>query len=184
MTLIRYLHVLLFLPACTSPDWKAYEVDQHVTVQLPRQPVPINLAGMHFASPATQQTAASSGVRALNTSDSACTYGIIINSEALAANLSQPVVPDSFYNQGIRNVLQRQHVRLLVRSTFMTAAGPGIEVKFGPASATSSAAGQYIRTVLVGRACYTFIFHSRDKEIELNTIEQRRRFFNSIVVKP
>jgi hypothetical protein len=111
-------------------------------------------------------------------------YGIIINRNALPDDLQQPVVRDSFYNQGIRNVLQREHSYLLERTAFTTPAGKGVEVKFSlAATPTGQASVQYIRTALVGNVSYTFTFQPRDDHAG-SASEQRRRFFSSITVTP
>jgi hypothetical protein len=177
------LPALLLLTACTSPAWRAYKIDKHLTVYLPKQPQPVNLQGMRFSSPATQQTANSADVRMLTATDGANAYGIVINTAALPADLKQPVVPDSFYNQAIRNTLEREHKRVLKRSIFTTPAGQGVEVEFGPTSAADRAAVQYVRTVLVGRACYTLIFQPNDSQ-GAGATERGRHFLNSITIKP
>jgi hypothetical protein len=173
------LLALLSLTSCTSPDWPTVAIDEHLKVRLPEAPTTVRLRGMRFDSPATQETANSPSVRAMFTSDRAGTYGIIINRAALSTDLQQPVVPDSFYNQGVRNVLQREHGRLLARSAFVTPAGKGIEVKF---LLPNQSEVQYVRMVLVGRASYTCTFQPR-KGQDAQTAEQRRRFLESISVK-
>ena len=47
----------------------------------------------------------------------------------------------------------------------------------------NQAAIQYVRTVLVGRAAYTFTFQPSEGQ-DAQTTEQRRRFFGSIALKP
>ena len=83
-------------------------MDEYLTVRLLEKPAPVNLSGIRLPSPATQQIANSASIRALSAADNSGTYGIIINHNALPYGFKQPFVRDSFYNQGIRNVLQRE----------------------------------------------------------------------------
>ncbi len=179
-----YLLALSFVTSCALSDWQTVAVDEYVTVQLPEQPKLVDVSGMPFPSPATRQVATSPSVRVLSAKDKSGVYGIIVNSEALPIDLKRPIEPDSFYNQGIRNVLQREHSTLLARSTFLTPAGKGVEVKFSSRpSSTNQVLIQHLRTILVGRASYTFSFLAHDDNAASATA-QRRRFFDSITVKP
>ena len=73
---------------------------------------------------------------------------------------------------------------MLARSAFDTPAGKGIEVKLSQVlTPANQATIQYVRTVLVGRAAYTFTFQPSEDQ-DAQTTEQRRRFFGSIAIKP
>ncbi|MDO7884285.1 hypothetical protein [Hymenobacter cheonanensis] len=179
-----YMLALLFLASCALSDWQTFAVDKHVTVQLPEQPKLVDVSGMPFPSSATRQIATSPSVRVFSAKGNSCVYGIIVNSNALPAVPRQPFERDLFYTNGIQNVLEREHNALLARSTFFTRAGKGVEVTFSnKSSSTNQVFIQHLRTVLVGRASYTFSFLARDDNAASAT-EQRHRFFNSITVKP
>ena len=94
---------------------------------------------------------------------------------------------EELYNGIVAGLLRSQKGVLVATSPFATAGGPGLEIKYkGLQLGTNKMVVKYTRALLVGKINYSFNFIPKDKEDATGTSgnEQRRRFFDSVVVKP
>lgn len=174
------LFVFLPLAAFAWNDWVPFAVDQHVRVQVPAAPTEVDLTKVADASATERQK-----VRLWTARDAEGVYQI-----ARFANMDVP--PDTagrraYYLYVIRGVLQREQGQLLARTTFPTAAGDGVEIKYrGLRRSTSTRRVKYSRSLVIGTVGYAFTFVPSDQQDSLGLAGNapRRRFFDSITAQP
>ena len=101
-----------------------------------------------------------------------------------AANLVQ-LSRTQYYDQAINGLIKAYGARITERSTFSTPAGEGVELKYIVRVEGEKTAG-YQRLLLIGKVGYVLSFTQPTTldTTDLAGAEQRRRFFNSITVKP
>lgn len=94
----------------------------------------------------------------------------------------------AFYQDVVRGALaEEEHAHLLKHSYFQTAGGSGVEIMY---TAWDAVSGQrrvrYMRSLSLDSIGYNLIFRPTDKLDSTGTAgnAQRRRFFDSITVKP
>lgn len=93
----------------------------------------------------------------------------------------------ALYSIIIQAALQSDQGELLTRTAFPTAGGAGCEVKYkGTHPLTQRRIVKYLRYLVVDSVGYSFQFLPANPydSLGLAGAEQRRRFFNSITVKP
>ena len=88
-----------------------------------------------------------------------------------------------FYDGEIKGMVQDQGSTLLSRKPFSTSAGEGVAVTYRLAATQDSKAMiVFSRTFVAKRSSYTLTFLQADGDTTSGVA--RRRFFNSITVKP
>lgn len=180
-TFLPYSLVLASFPAMafTAVEWVPFAVDS-VEVQVPQQAVEVDLS---------KQTAGKSysNTRVFLSQDEYGTYQVIREDYRSNAKLGQgKVAREELYDGIIVGLLRSQKGVLVATSHFATAGGPGIEIKYkGLQPGTNKMVVKYTRALLVGKINYSFNFVPKDKQDATGASgnEQRRRFFDSVVVK-
>jgi hypothetical protein len=92
-----------------------------------------------------------------------------------------------YYAGVVQSVLHDEQGQPITRSYFSTPAGAGLELKYkGRHQVTGKQVIKYIRSLVVDSVGYSLNFIPTDQQDSLGIAgnEQRRRFFNSITVKP
>jgi hypothetical protein len=182
---MKYAYLLtLLLSACSRPDWITYPVDHYLTVQLPALPKVMNLDSLGVNKLLKQKTMAS--FKAFAAEDENGAYLVVVDSSARVSRISAAANRDSLYKQGISQILGRNKSnRLLSQTHFHTPAGEGVELVLSVNSPkTSTPVLVYNRTLLAHRKTYTLTFTPYTELDSAGHTIQRRRFFNSITVKP
>ena len=93
----------------------------------------------------------------------------------------------SYYAGVLSSVLRNEQGRLLARTPFPTAGGEGVEFKYNAMHrGTGKRVIKYLRYLVVDSVSYSLNFIPADRQDSLGLAgnEQRRRFFDSIAVKP
>jgi hypothetical protein len=179
-----YCVVLLCLVSCTSPAWITYPVDQYLTVKLPAKPKVTNLDSMGVNKLLKQKTLP---FQALLAEDQNGIYALVVDASSRIERIPVNSNRDSLYAQVIKQLLARAHDnRLLSRTSFNTPAGEGIELVMRTSSPeTHTPLLVYNRTLFAHHRVYTFTFTPYEALLDSTAhTEKRRRFFNSITVKP
>ncbi len=173
---------LLALPllAFTADAWQPFAVDRLVTVQLPSQPTELDMAKM---APGRNML----GTRAWVLQAPEGFYQVI--RAAVGTNITRSdTTGRRFFYKGIAySLVHNRHGELLSSTPFPTAGGAGMEFKYrGVHQGTGKRVISYTRSLVLDSITYTLNFLSTDKadSLGLAGAEQRRRFFNSIAVKP
>ena len=180
-TFLLYFLVLASFPALafTVVDWVPFAID-NLEVQVPQQAIEVDLS----KQPAGKSY---SNTRVFVSGDEYGTYQVIREDYRSNANLGQSKADRKrLYDGIIAGLLRSQKGVLTATSHFATAGGPGIEIKYkGVQLGTNKMVVKYTRALLVGKINYSFNFIPKDKEDATGTSgnEQRRRFFDSVVVK-
>ncbi|TGE04765.1 hypothetical protein [Hymenobacter fodinae] len=176
--------VLLSLPLTSfiAPDWAPFTVDEQLQVLLPHPAEEVDMKKLTGRSiPNT---------RLLMTSDSVGVYQIMLVKmpPAQAANLARAESRESYYDGVVKGILDAQTDGVLLeRATFPTSAGTGIEVKTRARhKGTGKLVVKYSRSLLANGVGYAFNFIPRDlaDTAGISGNAQRRRFFDSIEIKP
>ena len=171
--------ISLSTAAFTLIDWVPFTID-NVAVQLPMRAVEVDLS---------KQGAGSSyqNTRVFLAQDEYSTYQVIREDYRSNAKLGQgKAARKELYDGIIIGLLRSQKGTLVATSRFATAGGSGIEIKYkGLQLGTNRMAVKYTRALPVGKINYSFNFVPKDKQDATGSSgnEQRRRFFDSIVVK-
>lgn len=171
--------LFLLVNACASSDWSTYPIDNHLAVRLPSPPKAVNLQKQKGLPEVP--AAALQHVQAFVSTDDYGAYTVLINPVDSVG--LQP--RDSFYNDRIRQVLLTQQGRLLTRTSFSTPAGRGVEALL---DVLPPNIGKHVLmgvcSVLVGQNNYALCFVPYAETDSSRGRICRRRFFDSIVVKP
>ena len=178
----KLLLPLLGLPliAATLADWVTFNIDKQVSVQTPAQPEELDLAKLGLAVKLE-------GTKIYNAKDVIGFYQTIrVNDSGTESGPKEVGARKAFYEGVITGLLNQQNGVLLERSSFPTAGGEGIEIKYRSLDKrTGKQAIKYTRSLLVGKTSYSLNFLSLDGDTTgTSGTEQRQRFFNSITVKP
>jgi hypothetical protein len=92
-----------------------------------------------------------------------------------------------FYDNVVKGALaEEKQAHLLKRTSFQTAGGSGIEIKYTALDArTGHQRVRYMRSLILDSIGYNLIFRPADLSDSLGLVDhaQRRRFFSSITVK-
>lgn len=176
--------VALLLSACASPAWVTYPIDPYLTVQLPAKPKATNLDSMGINKLMNYKTLP---FQAFLTEDDSGAYMVVIDASPRADSISANANRDALYTSSIRQVLARaEGNRLLSRTRFHTPAGEGVELVLRISSAkTHTPLLSYNRILLAHHRVYSFNFIPYEALLDSTAhTAQRRRFFDSITVKP
>lgn len=179
-----YCIVLLALAACASPAWITYPVDQFLTIQLPAKPKVTNLDSMGINKLLRQKTLP---FQAFLAEDENGAYMIAVDTRSRVDSVSADTTPDSLYTRGITQILKRADGnQLLSRTRFHTPAGEGVEFVLRISSPiTHTPLLVYNRILLAHHRLYNFNFTPYEALLDSTAhTAQRRRFFDSISVKP
>jgi len=174
-----YLLALLPLVAFTLVDWQSFAIDKRLLVQLPTPPAEVNLTKV-----APAQAAAHARMWALRAPKA---IYLVVRLPTGLISKSYTARRSSYYAGVLSAVLQDERGQLVSRTSFPTAGGTGVEIKYRALSQfTGKRAIKYMRFLLVDSIGYSLLFQPTDKQDSLGLAgaEQRRRFFNSITVKP
>ena len=174
-----YLLALLPLLAFTLLDWQSFAVDKRLIVQLPAPPSEVNLAKV-----APAQAAAHARMWALRAPEA---IYLVMRLPTGFINKGDTASRSAYYAGVLSAVLQDERGQLVSRTSFPTAGGAGVEIKYKALSQfTGRRAIKYMRVLLADSIGYTLLFQPTDKQdsLGLGGAEQRRRFFSSITVKP
>lgn len=180
----HYCAFLLSLAACASPAWIIFPVDQHLTVQLPAKPKATNLDSMGVNKLLKYKTLP---FQAFLAEDENGVYMIAVDASSRVDSIPTNANRDSLYTLGIKQILAREKGnRLLSRTRFHTPDGEGVELVVQISSPTThTPLLVYDRILLAHHRLYNFNF--TPYELLLDSMahnEQRRRFFDSITIKP
>lgn len=169
----------LFLAAFTLADWVPFPVDERVTVQLPAQPTEMDLSKM--LSP---EQLKSNHIYVVK--DEYGIYQVIKSATGLSAEKTVlAATRQDYYNGVIEGLLNREQGTLIAQSTFPTAGGEGLEIKYKSLhKGTGKRVIKYTRSLLSGTTAYSFNFVPTNQQdtTGMSGNQQRRRFFESIVV--
>jgi hypothetical protein len=174
-----YLLALLPLLAFTLVDWQSFAIDKRLIVQLPTPPAEVNLTKV-----APAQAAAHARMWALRAAEAVY---LVVRLPTGLIGKSDTTSRRSYYAGVLSAVLQDERGQLISQTSFPTAGGAGMEIKYKAMSqVTGKKAIKYMRFLLVDSIGYSLLFQPTDKQdsLGLASAEQRRRFFNSITVKP
>lgn len=182
MKLTRYLLLIPLVAFVPPSKWQPFAIDKQVVVQVPTQPSEANidkLATAHHYSPTRVWT-----VKAPEG-----TYFIIRTAGKASESIGRQNTTQrqALYNSVIQAALQSDRGVLLTRTFFATAGGNGCEVKYkGTHPLTQRRVIKYLRYLVVDSIGYSFqLLPSNPYDsLGLAGAEQRRRFYNSITVKP
>jgi hypothetical protein len=171
----------LLLTAFTLADWIPFSVHERVTVQLPTQPTERDMS--YMMSPEQRKHNHVYMAR-----DAHGVYQVVQSATGLSAEKTGlAATRQDFYTRITNGLLRHEQGVLLAQSTFPTAGGEGLETKYKAVDqATGKRAIRYTRNLLIGTTAYSFSFTPLDQKDTTGTSgnEQRRRFFESIVVTP
>lgn len=179
-----YYAALLLLTACSSPRWVTYPVDSYLTVQFPVKPKVTNLDSMGVNKLLERKTLP---YKAFLAQDDNGTYMVAVDASSRTGIIPVNINRDSLYTLGIKQVLARaKDNRLLSRTRFSTPAGEGVELVVRISSPiTHTPLLVYNRILLAHHHLYNFNFTPGEALLDSAAhTEQRRRFFDSIIVKP
>jgi hypothetical protein len=175
------LALLLPLVSAAFADWLPFAIDKQVAVQLPSQPTEVDLAKLmpsnnmqHTRMWALRAPEGIYMVLRLPTGS-----GIISQRDTAGRR--------DYYAGVVQSVLHDEQGQPITRSYFSTPAGAGLELKYkGRHQVTGKQVIKYIRSLVVDSVGYSLNFIPTDQQDSLGIAgnEQRRRFFNSITVKP
>ena len=148
-------------------------------MQLPAQPTEMDLSKL---LPAAQLKDS----KVYTVKDDQGIYQVIKSATAMnAESIASDATRQLYYDGVISGLLARENGTLLARATFASAGGEGLEIKYESIhKGTGKQAVKYMRSLLVGATGYSFNFIPGDKQDSTGTSgnEQRRKFFNSILV--
>lgn len=188
-----YLLLLLVgsfsLAAFTLADWVSFALDERVSVQLPAQPTELALS--KTLSPEQSKTVSPEQVKNNHvyvTKDAYGAYQVVQSATSLSAEKTAlAATRANFYQRILQGVLKHEHGTLIAQSTFPTAGGEGLEITYRYLrKGTGKPVITVARHLLVGTISYGFYFVPLDQQDSTGTSghQQRRRFFESIAVKP
>ena len=168
---LRYLLALPLL-AFTADNWQPFSFDKHVTVQLPAAPFDMTEdAGVPAGAHAF---AAQSGSEAYQITGPLPVPPVLNVQDARGRGL--------YYDGIVKGLVQEQGNVLLSRKPFSTVAGEGVVVTYkSPATADSPEMTLFSRAFIVNRGTYVLTYFRTDAD---TFSVARRRFFNSLKVKP
>jgi hypothetical protein len=179
MKLTRYL-LLLPLLASTADTWQPFTVDKQVSVQLPAQPIEIALAklapGKNLQHTRMWTLRVAEGI-----------YQVLRLPNTHSIPRTDTAGRRAFYAGLLTSVMRNESGQLLAVTSFPTTGGASMEYQYkGLHKGTGKRVIKYGRTLLVDSINYTLNFIPADSldSLGLAGAEQRRRFFNSITVKP
>jgi len=176
----RYALALLPLAAFSLLDWQPFAIDQHVAVQLPAPPTELDVAKL-------APTLAAEHTRLWTLRAPEGAYLVTRLPGAGAIGKLDTAKRNAYYAGMISSILRNEKGQLLSRTPFPTAGGAGLELKYkGVHQLTGKRIIKYVRTLVLDSIGYSLIFIPTDRldSLGLAGNEQRRRFFNSITVKP
>ena len=174
--------LLLLLPLLpiAADTWQPFAVDQRVSLQLPAPPTEADLTKLIPGGKAGH-------TRLWTLQAPEGLYQVLrIPSKGVIAKLDT-AGRNSYYAGVLSLVLRNEQGRLLARTPFPTAGGGGMEFKYnGVHRGTGKRVVKYSRYLVLDSIGYSLNFIPTDRldSLGLAGNEQRRHFFNSIVVKP
>jgi hypothetical protein len=178
---MKFIYLLpLPLLAFTADTWQPFIVDKHVTVQFPSQPQEMNLAAL-----AGGRDIHHGRMWYVQASDAFYSVSRSHMEEALAPQDTSG--RRRRYSLVFEALLREEKGQLVDFYFFPTLAGQGVEVKYrGLHKVTQQRRVKIIRCLAVDTVLYTLNFMAANKTdtLGLTGAEQRRRFFNSVTVKP
>lgn len=179
----------LSLAAFTLADWVTFALNEQVSVQLPAQPTELELS--KTLSPEQAKTLSPEQVQNNHvyvTKDAYGAYQVVQSATSLSAEKTAlAATRAAFYQRILQGVLKHEHGTLVAQSPFPTAGGEGLEITYRHLRrGTGKPVLTVARHLLVGTTSYGFYFVSLDQQDSTGTSgnAQRRRFFESIEVKP
>jgi hypothetical protein len=177
--------LLLFLGglpliAATLAEWIPFAVDERVSLQAPTQPTQLDLAklapGKDMQHTRVWMVRATEGM-----------YQVLRLPNKSSISRTDTAGRRAFYAGVFTSVIRNESAQFLSVTPFPTAGGAGMEYKYkGLHKGTGKRVIKYGRVLLVDSISYmlNFIPTDRQDSLGLAGAEQRRRFFNSITVKP
>jgi hypothetical protein len=180
MKLTRYLLLLPLLAFTAADNWQPFAIDQHVAVQLPTPPAEADLAklapGQNLHHMRMWMARAPEGI-----------YQVIRIPATATISQADTAGRRAFYAGTLASLMRNEKGQLLVLTHFATSAGAGIEYKYKSVHrATGKHVIKYGRSLLADSVAYALNFLPTDNQDSTGMAgnAQRRRFFNSITVKP
>jgi hypothetical protein len=167
---------LLALPllAFTADNWQPFSLDKQVSVRLPTKPFEMTKEEVGDLPAGAHVFAAQSGNEAYQLTGPLPVPAALKPQDTKARDL--------FYEGMLKGLVQDQGNTLLARSTFSTVAGEGVAVTYqSPATADTKEMTLFSRVFIVNRSSYALTYLRADGDTSSGN---RRRFFNSITVKP
>jgi hypothetical protein len=179
MKLTRHL-LLLPLLSFAADTWQSFAVDGLVTVQLPSQPTELDVAKL---APGRNMR----GTRVWLVQAPEGFYQVIRTAGGTHITRADTTGRRFFYKGVAYSIVHNRQGQLLSSTPFSTAGGAGMEFKYrGIHQGTGKRVISYTRSLVLDSITYALNFIPTDKtdSLGLAGAEQRRRFFNSIMVKP
>lgn len=174
---------LLFLPLLvfTAADtWQPFAIDSHVTVQLPGQPTETDLAKLN-----TGKNLGHTQMWTLKAADGIYMVMRLPNKGSIGR--ADTAGRQAYYAGVLTSVMRNEKAQTLSLTDFPTSVGEGIEYKYKAIHrGTGKRVIKYVRYLVVDSIGYSLAFTPADKLDSTGTAGnvQRRRFFDSITVKP
>jgi len=168
---------LLALPllAFTADNWQPFSVDKQVSVHLPAKPSEMTKEEVGNIPAGAHVFVAESDGNIYQLTGPVPVPAALKTQDASARSM--------FYDGEIKGMVQDQGSTLLSRKPFSTSAGEGVAVTYRLAATQDSKAMiVFSRTFVAKRSSYTLTFLQADGDTTSGVA--RRRFFNSITVKP
>jgi hypothetical protein len=184
---MKSVTLLLFpLLAFATDTWRPFVVDKMLTVQLPAAATEVNLSKL-LPLDQTQRIPVYTRMWVVRTKEGMCGIMRIPNPDKLRINKNDTAQRRAFYERVERSALIEANARLLTHTTFSTAGNTGIEFKYlAPNESSGQYNVSYTRSLVLDSVSYSLIFRPANPTdlSGRSGAEQRRRFFNSIIVKP
>jgi hypothetical protein len=173
---------LLLLPlfAFTADTWQPFAIDSRVSLQLPTHPTELD-----FAKLAPTRKPDHTRIWLLRAPEG--TYQVIRLPNNSTISSTDTAGRRAFYTGVLTSVMRNESGQLLLITPFPTSAGAGMEYKYKAMhKGTGKHVIKYTRILLADSIAYTLNFVPIDRQDSLGIAgaAQRRRFFDSITVKP
>jgi hypothetical protein len=181
---ICYLLLLPIAAFAAADTWQPFAVDNQLAVQLPTAATELSVTQLLPADQAPAHTR----TWVARASQGLCVVMRVPNINSQRIKQGDAAHRQVFYEDAVRGALAvENHAYLLKRTSFQTAGGNGIEIKYTALDArTGRRRVRYMRTLVVDSIGYNLIFRPADLTDSLGLVDytQCRRFFNSITVRP
>ena len=177
---MKCLLLLLPLLACTALDWQPVAIDQRVTVQLPAQPTEVD-----FAKLAPNMKPDYTRLWMLRAPEGI--YQIMRSPQGMNIGPQDEASRDAFYRGMLSSLLRNDKGQLVAMTPFPAAGGTAIEYEYkGIHKGTGKRVLKFVRCLVLDSISYTLNFTPTDKldSLGLAGAEQRKRFYNSLTIKP
>jgi hypothetical protein len=175
-----YLLALLFLAACKLPHRQQFALDTRVTVELPGQPYVLNPNKVRTVKHPEHMK-----IWWLRTLGGMYLLYRTLNPKLHIA--ADDTVSRSLHYERVQTILKSEHAQGIVARPFLVAGIEGRDFTYKSfRRSTGKIETRYMRSLLLDSVSYVLLFipTSQVGIIGYASDSQRRRFFNSMTVKP